>query len=237
MTLFRADVVKPFNHMLGSKTRAFFWKEVPISVRNADALQLAFDPLLPHSGHIVHTSQIARRVHDAHRYFDLFPSLLIFSLLIAIHASSSSVISTRAGDALGLAELVTVVLPGIILLKALYTFGVAAFDTLQIGMTPVLAAHLLDHRGCDFRGEERPVVVCRARLGVRKGTELLEGGHDVHQDRGDDVVRRVIVDDDAVTYAASAVVAAPDDFSRGTVDGLQGFDYQCADGPFVRLWR
>lgn len=62
------------------------------------------------------------------------------------------------------------------------------------------------------------------------------GGDDVDEDGRGDFVGGVVVDDEAVAYAASAVVAAPDDGAGGE-DLLECFDDEVSDRAFVVRWR
>ena len=90
-------------------------------------------------------------------------------------------------------------------------------------------------------GRRRSAIVLRGLLLVAGqgggGGEVGTGrGHDVHEDRGDDVVGGVVVYEETVADTAAAVVAAPDYGPGGVEDGVEGFDQELADSALVVLW-
>lgn len=204
-----------------------------VANRLTPQLDIAATPLPPDLWHIMHLPQIPRRIKDQQRHLHLLPRLLISLLPLALLSSTRLIIRTSPRNTLGVAKLMSIMIPCMVLLELLHTPLTAAFDAREIRLTPICAAHALDHRGRDVCREEGPVVVGYARAGFVEDAELLKGGHDVENDCGLDVVAGLVVDEEAVADSAASVVAAPDYWTGFAEDALERFDEEVADCAFV----
>lgn len=79
------------------------------------------------------------------------------------------------------------------------------------------------------------MVVRHTRLGVREGFELFKRRDDVHKDSCLDVVLRLVVNDETMTYASASVMAAVYHRPFFAEDILHRFDQESANRSFIRL--
>nr|POE56120.1 hypothetical protein CFP56_79283 [Quercus suber] len=109
---------------------------------------------------------------------------------------------------------------------------------LQVELRELRPAHTLDQPRRVGDREQRPMIVRGARAWVREDRPLLHRRHDIHEHGGADPrVRRVVVDEQAMSDARAAVVSAPQDLAIAGEDAREGFEEQMADGAFVAVRR
>lgn len=183
----------------------------------------------------MHAAQVRRRIDDHGRDGDFLPGRLVLLLLVDVLGGARGIIGARSGNAFRIRELMGVVPDGVVFFELAHAGALASEGALQVDFAEFAGAHGLDQRGGRVDGEEAPVVVGRACRGIGEGAPLLEGGDDVDEDGGADVVRGVVVDYEAVADASASVVAAPDYGACGAEDGLQGFHDEVSDGALVVL--
>ena len=76
-SLLCSNMIDPFDNMLGDGLRSLLWQEVSNSIRDAITFELAIAPLLPYIRHVMHATQVCRRVQHYGRDFNLLTLFLV----------------------------------------------------------------------------------------------------------------------------------------------------------------